>query len=740
MGDIQFLEFREKCIIRINTNIGSPEYSEHDIWLLEDGVFTRGKIKTSLALQKLVDEILVNAIDQYNRKGTNVRNIWISYNAQSGEITIKNDGRGIKAERVKKIGDRYNIEGIISVENSGTNFNDEGDPDRVTGGINGVGMKVVNVGSKKFTFTTVCNGEKYTQTCEDNMDPKKIGTPTITKVKDTDWTEVKFIPDVKLVAKNHDSDVLTELSKYITMRAYQTAMALALINYRYDKDERISYGAKPVIWLNGKELRINTTDQIAKLFGIKKYLYVNMESSSGDIRFPWYVMIADKEDGDLPNMSILNGVYLENGGNHVDMIMKAIVTICNRVEPDLDLDLAKFKAKNNLFIFNVLQIPIPDFTGGNTKSSIDIAVKKQNEMAKTYGLKIMTRKGENIEDTVCFHNKATDDKIAKMMKEAIKIWKKLNDFKNQDKNIKGIKVRKHEKAEKYGSLVSTLIIPEGDSAALCINRILTDKTKEKDPKLNRSYYGTYNIQGVPPNSCKETEAIKDENNRIRLYQSDMLQKNVALQGLYKILGLDYNYDYDWKKEPKGRDIDRIKANDVAFSKLKYGRIILATDQDLDGIGNICSLILVYFIRFFPGLIKRGYIYRLQTPVIRVYGDKTIGEFYSEKDYLRWVVEKFGSEKDLPPKYKVHYKKGLSGHSTKEVANMAKTFNKNLVRILWDGEAIQTMIKYYGDDSNVRKVILNAAIVTDYPAEFKEKLQVSASNHFIIESTAFQLEF
>src|SRR5690606_3472961 len=112
-----------------------------------------------------------------------------------------------------------------------------------------------------------------------------------------------------------------------------------------------------------------------------------------------------------------------------------------------------------------------------------------------------------------------------------------------------------------------------------------------------------------------------------------LQENKRYDELVKLLGLDYQKKYKPGKE-----------GDEEFATLRYGRVVVATDQDIDGTGNIFGLLLNFFALFWPGLIERNYVTRFNTPLVRAYpksGRGNIGEFYTAYTYKRWIQDEFG---------------------------------------------------------------------------------------------------
>lgn len=97
---------------------------------------------------------------------------------------------------------------------------------------------------------------------------------------------------------------------------------------------------------------------------------------------------------------------------------------------------------------------------------------------------------------------------------------------------------------------------------------------------------------------------------ILLTKKKKLMENERINSLIKVMNLNYSYTYDMT--PKG---------DEEFKTLRYGKVLIATDADVDGLGMICSLILNFFNVFFPKLLERRVINIFSTPLIRAYPSK-----------------------------------------------------------------------------------------------------------------------
>lgn len=196
----------------------------------------------------------------------------------------------------------------------------------------------------------------------------------------------------------------------------------------------------------------------------------------------------------------------------------------------------------------------------------------------------------------------------------------------------------------------------------------------------------------------------------------------------RAIGLDYACKYDLTSD-----------GNKEFSKLHCGYALLSTDQDLDGIGQICSLVIVFIMCFWPSLVKRGFIKRFATPLVRVYcPDGTVEEFYSTEEFERWADEHWGNVDTPPTGYKVKYYKGIGSHTKEEKQNMGLNITDNIYTITYDDTCEALMHAMYGEDTSQRKILLTTPVADKYPDDVWEKHQISLSTHFKVESKEFQL--
>ncbi|MFA9263156.1 MAG: DNA gyrase subunit A, partial [Undibacterium sp.] len=148
--------------------------------------------------------------------------------------------------------------------------------------------------------------------------------------------------------------------------------------------------------------------------------------------------------------------------------------------------------------------------------------------------------------------------------------------------------------------------------------------------------------------------------------------------------------------------DLTPEGNAQFAKLNYGQLIVVTDQDLDG-HNICGLCCANILSFWPALLKRGFLKKMNTPIIRVLlagsgkSSSRSKEFFSIQDYNDWSTS--------ASKHTAKYCKGLGSNNRDESISMFSGIEKKLIALAEDEKTFINLHNYYGRDPEVRKRIL-----------------------------------
>lgn len=230
--------------------------------------------------------------------------------------------------------------------------------------------------------------------------------------------------------------------------------------------------------------------------------------------------------------------------------------------------------------------------------------------------------------------------------------------------IKGVpKLHDAAKAGTRDSEKCVLFLCEGDSALTMLLSGLTS--------ANREWCGCFPLKGKLLN--------------VRDASTTQISGNLEITNIKKILGLQQGKVYASTKD------------------LRYGKVILITDQDLDG-SHIKGLLLNMFDIFWPGLITSGYIQNMTTPIVRATGPRNaVKLFYNEFEYDQWksTVNNLGS-------WKIKYLKGLGSSTSAQSKEYFKDFAQALVSYSRDEDADKSMkLAFSKDKANDRKKWLSS---------------------------------
>ena len=183
----------ERIIQRPDSYVGGVQANPAKMWLYDGTQCYHKEISMVEGLYKIIDEIITNASDHhYNTKGLRGKlacnEVRVLMNAQ--EIAVWNNGRGIPIE-VHAVEQMYVPQMIFGNLGTSSNYTEE----RKTGGKNGLGAKLTNIFSKRFTVETVSAGKRYVQHFEENMSITHPPVITALKKPTAEYTRIIFTPD-----------------------------------------------------------------------------------------------------------------------------------------------------------------------------------------------------------------------------------------------------------------------------------------------------------------------------------------------------------------------------------------------------------------------------------------------------------------------------------------------------------------------------------------------------------------
>lgn len=779
--------------------MGSDVIEEFVTYLFRSGRLVASKVYISYRLWKLIDEIIVNAADRvvstphYSLKeGGPTTMVGITFDRDTGRITVSNNGQGfpvVPASYLKRnnkgftaaMTNKWMPEVLCTSPHAGSNHQIH--PDKVTGGINGIGIKGVIANCKEVEIETVdvVQGRWYRQVFHGLNNPEPPKVVEFGNDADYDRVEVEesmpvyednlspdqkvphtrfsFIPDYDNLCREsagqtnkgwfQDPENRRNLADLIEARAYHLAGYLASLSYRYYESVRYEYKLPTKVSFNGNTIPIRSFEGYASLYeGIKSGMTIEFADK---IRFPWKVYLGFTDTPSKSRtISLVNGIFLPEGGTHITNIqtqlMKELVPIISKKLKIKDEDLTESRQNDFWKYLTIIHsgfMPVAEFEG-QIKSRVKINAKANSQIKNTY---VIT------ED----HAKAVwkavgEDYIRNLLK------KDAVDAAKEKAKTPMVRIRKYEPAEMVLTSPKTagpscqLACQEGDSAKLALDKILGTKSCI----FTRKNTGTVSSQGVPPNILKNSTTIED-GEFPTIKPNAMLEKNETFKSIIAALNLRDDFHY-WIMpiDPKRRDpktwtpeealkYEKLRAEgDVQFQTIRYQKgLYMFTDQDVDGRGQITSLVILYIIHKWPQLGLRNFCHTIETPLIRAYpkGNGTVKEFLSERDFDRWLEATYHGDLDKARRvYTFHYYKGLSQHSKEELTDIAENLQSYIRTITYDNECRRIYEVMYGKGVKARKLELMNPTIPDYDKLLMKEGVVPFSMHLLVETKSFQLDF
>uniref|UniRef100_A0A0K2UGB3 DNA topoisomerase 2 n=1 Tax=Lepeophtheirus salmonis TaxID=72036 RepID=A0A0K2UGB3_LEPSM len=585
--------------------------------------------------------------------------IKVDIDAEKNEIKVFNNGRGIPVVQHKD--EKMFVPTMIFGHLlTSSNFNDE--EEKVTGGRNGFGAKLCNVFSSKFTVETASKEYKksFKQVWGANM--SKASEPKITPYSGEDYTRVTFSPDLE---KFHMSSLDPNTVALLSRRAYDVAAS--------------SKGVK--VFLNGKRIPIKGFKDYVDFF-IKCYEEENPGASEIKPVFEacgprWEVAVAVSENG-FKQMSFVNSIATTKGGRHVDhvtdLITKALGETIKKKNKG-GISIKPFQIKNHLWIFVNALIVNPTFDS-QTKENMTLQVK-------SFGSKCV------LSDK--FNNLINKSGIV----EAVLAWSKFKQDQMLKKNTSGKKtsklkgIPKLEDANDAGtrnSIDCTLILTEGDSAKTLAVAGLS--------VVGRDKFGVYPLRGKLLNVREATHK--------------QLLENKEINELVKIMGLTYKKKYE---------------TDDDMKSLRYGKIMIMTDQDQDG-SHIKGLLINFIHHNWPTLLKRPFLEEFITPIVKASKGQSSFPFYSLPEFEEW-------KNSTPnwPSFKIKYYKGLGTSTSKEAKEYFSDMRRHRILFSYDGQQ---------DDHSIQMAFSKKAVeerkewLTNWMEDCKRRKELGMAEVYLYE--------
>ena len=522
---------------------------------------------SSRGLHHLVYEIVDNAVDE--ALAGYCDKIEVSINPDNS-VTVIDDGRGIPVGINHKAG-KPAVEVVFTILHAGGKFGGGGY--KVSGGLHGVGASVVNALSEWLEVTIYHEGKVYQQRYERGhvcYSLKVVGECEPEKT----GTKVVFLPDKEIFEETvFDYDVLKQ--RFREMAFLTKNLKIELVDLRTEPETRKVFhyegGIREfVTYLNKSKTALYP--EIVYCEGTKDDVYVEVSMQHNDS----YTESV---------YSFVNNITTPEGGTHLTGFRNALTKTLNdyarknKLIKDSDPSLSGEDFREGLTAIISVKIPEPQFEGqtkqklGNSEArgAVDAVVSEQLEIFLEQNpsvAKTIIEKSVMAQRARDAARKARDLTRRKSALETMSLPGKLADCSDKDpKNCE-------------------IFIVEGDSAG-------------GSAKTARSR----NTQAILP--------LRGKILNVEKARLDRIYGNEEIKAMITAFGTGIHEDFD-------------------IAKLRYDKIIIMTDADVDG-AHISTLMLTFLYRFMPDLIRDGHVYLAQPPLFKIEKNKKTWYAYSDEE-------------------------------------------------------------------------------------------------------------
>jgi DNA gyrase subunit B len=565
----------------------SSDYGDDNIRVLEglEAVRVRPGMyignTSATGLHHLVYEVADNSIDE--ALAGHCKNIDISINA-NGSITVIDDGRGIPAGINPQTG-KSTIETVLTVLHAGGKFGDGGYT--VSGGLHGVGISVVNALSAHVEVKVWRNQKIHTQRFEKGV--AVTGLDIVPSPEDRTGTTVTFLPDIEIFKEGIVFDFDTLAVRFKQLAYLNAGLRISFSDYRLELLENNEPKVENYYYEGG------IREYIAYLNVDKQPLHeevIYIQSEKNKVQ----VEVALQWCSDAYSDNILgfaNNIQTKEGGTHLDGLkvvltrtMNAIGRKRNKIKEG-DANLGGENIREGLTAIVSVKVPNPEFEGQTKTKLGNSEVRGIVDSIVSEALIEYLEFRPNIADAIL--EKALQAfNAAEAARRARELVRRKSVLESSTLPGKLADCSSKDPSE------SEIFIVEGDSAG--------GSAKQG---RDRRFQAILPLRGKILNIEKTDDA--------KIY------KNTEIQALITALGLG------------------VKGEDFKSEQLRYHRICLMTDADVDG-AHIRTLLLTFFYRYQRSLIDEGYVYIACPPLYKLERGRNHYYCYSERELQQKISE------------------------------------------------------------------------------------------------------
>ena len=583
------------CIIRVNgskydsqvghrrnESMGKTQYDADSITVLEglEAVRKRpgmyiGSVGTK-GLNHLIYEIVDNSVDEHLAGACSQIRVTLE---ADGSCTVRDNGRGIPVEMHKKGVAAERI--VLSTLHAGGKF--DNNAYKTSGGLHGVGSSVVNALSAHLEVNVYKNGQIHHDAYERGIPTVELIDgllPVVGKTRET-GTEINFLPDPEIFEKTRFK------ADWLKSRLHETAylnpkLTILYENKRAGEAEKVTYSEPDGIVAYVRELNSTKTP-------IHDPIYFKGVSDQIEVEVAFQFVDAFEENV----LGFCNNIFTQEGGTHLAGFKTRFTQMINSYAKELgilkekDTKFTGPDTRNGMTAVVAVKHPDPIFEGQTkTKLASADATKAVFSVTGDELQLYFDRNLEVLKAIIACAEKSAKIRKAEERAKTNMLTKSRFSFDSNGK-LANCESREAEKCE--------IFIVEGDSAG-----------GSAKMGRNRRYQAILPIRGKILNVEKAS--------------MDKVLANAEIKTMINAFGCGFSEGY---------------GNDFDIAKLRYHKIVLMTDADVDG-SHIDTLLLTFLYRFMPELIQNGHVYIAMPPLFKVIPKKGKEEYlYDEKALERY---------------------------------------------------------------------------------------------------------
>ena len=572
----------------------SQEYGADQIQILEGLEAVRKRpgmyigSTSSRGLHHLVYEIVDNSVDEALAGVCDTIHVTIQ---PDNSIVVEDNGRGIPVGINHKSG-LPGVEVVFTILHAGGKFGGGGY--KVSGGLHGVGASVVNALSEWLTVNVYTDGKIY----EEKFSRGKT-TSKLTVVGECDpsrhGTTVTFLPDPEIFKETQEYDfgVLKQRLREMAFLTKNLRIELHDIREGKERDEKYHYegGIKEFVAYLNKSTSPLYND-IIYCEGTRNNVYVEVAMQHND-------------SYNESSYSFVNNINTPEGGTHLTGFRNAITKTFNdyarknKFLKDSDENLSGEDIREGLTSIVSIKIEEPQFEGQTKQKLGNTEARNAVEYLLSEKLTYYLEQNPEVAKTIC------------------------------EKSIQSQRAR--EAARKARDLTRRKSALDGFS----LPGKLAD-CSDKDPKNCEIFIVEGDSAGGSAKSARSraTQAILPLRGKILNVEKARLDRvygNEEIKAMITAFGTGIHDDFD-------------------ISKLRYDKIIIMTDADVDG-AHIATLMLTFIYRFMPELIRQGHVYLAQPPLYKLEKNKKTWYAYSDEELAKIISEVGRDQNNKIQRYK-----------------------------------------------------------------------------------------